>query len=79
MPFPDDGGLITGLLEVFRKRRLRAVELRVVVVDEAVDVRMQARDGPQIEFAQYERSKTAPCLARRSMLGVDAMSLKRPP
>jgi hypothetical protein len=56
VPLADDGGLVTGLLEVFGKRGLPAVEARTVVVDEAVDVRVLAGEdagaGPQIELAQ---------------------------
>ena len=44
VPFADDGGFITRLREVFGKGRLSAIESRIVVIDETIDVRMLARE-----------------------------------
>jgi hypothetical protein len=42
-------------------------------------VRIVARDGPQIEFAQNEFRNKAPSFARRSMFGVGATLANGPP
>lgn len=42
-------------------------------------VRIVARDGPHIEFAQNEFKNNAPSFARRSMFGVGAILANGPP
>ena len=42
-------------------------------------VRIFAREGPQIELAQKEFSKSMPSVAIRSIFGVGAILSKRPP
>jgi hypothetical protein len=43
---------------------------------ECFPVRIDARDGPQIEFVQYDRRNNAPSFAIRSRFGVGAASFK---
>ena len=68
VPLADDGGLVAGLLEVFGKGRLRAVEFGAVVIDEAVDVRVLAGEDAGARRAA-DRVGAIRTLENRALLG----------